>query len=320
VNDTASKTADASPGDVDLSICIISYNTRDMTLACIASVLRETCLSYEIIVVDNASTDGSAEAIAREYPDIHLIAEAENHGFARAHDIAVPACKGKYLLLLNPDTVVLNGAIDTLMTFAETRPNAKIWGGRTLFADGTLNPYSCWRRQTLWSVLMAVTGLSSIFPNSPLFNPEAYGGWKRDTERAVDIVTGCFLLMPRALWDDLGGFDPLFFMYGEEADLCLRARRLGARPCITPDAEIVHYGGVSEKVRADKMVRILKAKISLIDRHFAPATRWAGRMLLRLWPWSRMLATRVLDGSAGSDRAKTWADIWARRTEWWRGY
>lgn len=315
-----------SVSDVDssLSIVVVNYNTRDMTLACIESVYRETKSPFELIVVDNASHDGSAEAIAARFPQVRLLVSDTNLGFAKAHDIAVPQATGEYLLLLNPDTIVLNHAIDKLMAFANRNPESEIWGGRTVFEDGSLNPYSCWRRQSLWTLFCAATGLSSILPNSSVFNAEAYGGWKRDKERNVDIVTGCLLLMRRQFWNRLGGFDPLFFMYGEEADLCLRARELGARPRMTPTAEIVHYGGVSETVRSDKMVRLLNAKMALIDRHFGVVSKPIGRTLLRAWPWSRMFAYRLLTlGSSNSSRtrrAEEWAETWEKRRQWWSGY
>ena len=197
-----------------------------------------------------------------------LLAETANHGFAGANNLAARRARGEYLLLLNPDTLVLDGAVDRLLAFARANPRAGIWGGRTLYGDRSLNPASCWGRMTLWNLFCRASGLTGVFPRSELFNSEAYGGWDRGSERAVDIVTGCFLMIRRETWEALGGFDPAFFMYGEEADLCLRARALGAAPRVTPEAEIVHYGGAADTVRADKMVRLLSGKISLIDRHF----------------------------------------------------
>ena len=308
----------------DISIVIISYNTRQMTLDCIASVYDQTVTPFEIIVVDNASSDGSAEAIARAYPDITVIAETENHGFGPAHEIAERHASAPWLLLLNPDTVVLNGAIDTLLTFAQRTPAAGIWGGRTLFGDGSLNPMSCFGRMTLWSTFCRVAGLNGIFRSSTLFNSEYMGTWPRDSERAVDIVSGCLLLLRRDTWDQLGGFDRIFAMYGEEVDLCLRAHKIGLRPRITPDAEIVHYAGASETVRADKMVRLMRAKMELIKRHFPPATRRLGLGLFALWPLSRRvamgLAGTLLRRPALKDKAKTWAEIWDRRDEWKNGF
>ena len=306
-----------------LSIIVISYNTREMTLACLASVLAETRTPFELIVVDNASTDGSAEAIAESFPDVRLLAESTNHGFAPAHELALPLARAPWVLLLNPDTVVLDGALDKLLAFAEARPEAGIWGGRTVYADGNLNPYSCWGRMTLWSTLCRTMGLSGLLPRSELFNSEVIGDWPRDTIREVDIVTGCLFLMRRADWDALGGFDPVFFMYGEETDLCLRAAAAGHRPAITPAATIVHYGAASETVRADKMVRLLRAKVELIKRHFAPGTRTLGRWTLMGWPLSRALAfglAAMVTGRPGfHERARSWREIWARRREWKAG-
>lgn len=300
-----------------ISIIVVSYNTRDMTLECIRSVYAQTRLDFELIVLDNASTDGSAEAIRSEFPDIRVLAETENHGFAKGNNIAALQARGDYLLLLNPDTVVLDGAIDRLFDFARLTPEAGIWGGRTLYGDRSLNPASCWQRMTLWSLTSQVLGLSSIFRGSAVFNPEGYGGWQRDTEREVDIVSGCFLLIRRRFWEDLAGFDLSFVMYGEEADLCLRARQKGARPRVTPEAQIVHYAGASETVRTDKMIRLLRAKILLIRRHFPAWQRQVGLTMFRLWPFGRYWGTRAF---GRRENSKTWGAIWNRRAEWWNGW
>ena len=302
-----------------LSIIVVSYNTREMTLDCLRSIVTETETPYELIVVDNASGDGSAEAIAAEFPDLDLMAETKNHGFARANNLAVARARGEYILLLNPDTVVHDRALDRLLAYAETTPAARIWGGRTIYADGRLNPYSCWRRMTLWNIFCRTSGLAALFPGSAIFNAEAYGGWDRGNAAPVDIVTGCLFLIRRADWQTLGGFDPAFIMYGEEADLCFRAmRELGAQPHITPEATIVHYGAASERVQADKMVRILRAKMELIRRHFPSWQRAPASALFRLWPLSRRWVAGLVPGRRTS--ADAWREIWARRAEWERGF
>lgn len=313
----------SEPQKIDLSILIVSYNTREMTLAAISSIVAETRdVAYEIIVVDNASTDGSAEAIAAHPARPRLIALSDNIGFGRANNVAGEHAQGDYVLLINPDTVVLDRAIDRLFSFAQTHKRALIWGGRTVFADGSLNPASCWGRITAWNLLTRATGLTGLFPHSGFFNPEAYGGWDRSSVREVDIVSGCFLMTPRPIWLALGGFDPAFFMYGEEADLCLRARRFGARPMVTPAATIVHYGGASEATRAGKMIKLLKAKATLIDRHWPSGTVEIGQYLLMLWPLSRYLAHSAHGLLTGGDRhaAETWKAIWADRNNWRFGY
>lgn len=303
-----------------LSIIVVSYNTREMTLECLRSVFRETTASdFELIVLDNASKDDSANAIDKEFgSEVRLIKSAENLGFAAGNNHAAQLATGEYILLLNPDTVVLDKAIDKLVEFARAFPKAGIWGGKTLFADGSLNPASCWSRQTLWSLFCQALGLSSIFRRSSLFNPEGMGGWNRDGMREVDIVSGCFLLLKRDLWQKLAGFREVFFMYGEEADLCLRARKLDVHPMVSSVATIIHYGGASEKIQADKMVRLLKAKMLLICEHFPPWSKRLGCRLLSLWPISRYLAHSILSifGRPATNRHAVWQQVTKRRNEW----
>jgi N-acetylglucosaminyl-diphospho-decaprenol L-rhamnosyltransferase len=136
-------------------------------------------------------------------------------------------------------------------------------GGRTVFADRTLNSTSAWRFMSIWSLFTQAFGLAKVFDSSDFFNHEGYGGWGRDEVREVEIVTGCFLLIDRELWEQLHGFDESFFMYGEEADLCYRAKSYGAKPLVTPNATIVHYGGASETARAQKIVRLFTGKVMI---------------------------------------------------------
>ena len=303
--------------DPVVSIVVVSYNTRELTLACLASVCRETTLPFELIVVDNASPDGSAAAIAEAFPQVVLLAERENHWFAGGCNLGASRARGKYILHLNPDTLVLDHAIDRLVAFARATPGARIWGGRTLDGAGRLDPASCWGRMTLWNQFCRASGLTAIFARTTLFNGEAYGGWDRSEPGEVDIVSGCFFLMRRVDWEAMGGFDPAFVMYGEEADLCLRAHeRLDARPRITPEATIVHYGGASDTVRGDMMVRLLRAKAELIKRHVPSWQRRPALALMAAWPLTRRLAL----GLAGRPSAAAWTEIWARRAEWRNGF
>lgn len=306
-----------------LTIVIVSYNTREMTLDCLTSIYAETRETpFHVVVLDNMSNDGSPDAIAEAFPQAQLIRSPKNLGFARGNNAAVSQTESELVLLLNPDTVVLDGAIDTLVAFANDNPRAMIWGGRTLFGDRTLNPSSCWRRMTVWNLFCRSTGLAAVFLQSPVFHSEAYGGWSRDTVREVDIVTGCFLLITRKFWDELGGFDGAFFMYGEDADLCLRASACGARPMITPKATIVHYSGASETVLAHKMMRLLTAKISLIKRHWSPPTQSLGVALFRLGPFLRwfVYSTAARLTNRYADAARTWREIWGSRRTWQNGF
>lgn len=305
-----------------VSIVVVSYNTRDLTLSCLASVVRETKeAAYELIVFDNASSDGSADAVRRQFPDLHVIGSAENVGFAEANNRAAAAATGQWLLLLNPDTEILDGAIDRLVAAAEARGEG-IYGGRTVFSDGSLNPSSCFGAMTPWSLACRASGISNLFPWSERLNPESYGRWARDSERRVDIVTGCFLLIPMPLWHRLEGFDPEFFMFGEEVDLCLRAAALGVQRRIIPSATIVHHGGASEPVRGRRMSLVFASKVSLMRRHWRPGTGLAGVLMLQLWAGSRTLLLGL--GARGNPRlarsAEGWRFVWAARRQWRRGF
>jgi N-acetylglucosaminyl-diphospho-decaprenol L-rhamnosyltransferase len=310
--------------DLDLTVIVVSFNTRELTLTSLETLFETTrATRFRCIVYDNASADGSAEAIAAAFPQVEVIAADRNIGFAAANNVVAQTATTPYLLLLNPDTEVHEGAIDRLMDFARARPEAGIWGGRTVFPDGSLNIASCWGQITPWSLFTRATGLSSIFRSSEFFNPEGIGGWQRDSVRDVDIVVGCFLLIKTDLWRDLGGFDLRYYMYGEEADLCLRAKTRGFQPMITPDAEIMHLVGASTTVRADKSVLVLKARATLIRDHWSRGLVPLGLALMWLWAGLRRAGTAPLGLSrtqSHKTRAQLWKTIWTRRREWLSGY
>ena len=307
-------------GTPELSVIIVTYQTCSLTLRAIEAALAQHGPSLEVIVVDNASRDGSAAAIGRSFPQVRLMAQDNNLGFARANNLAADVARGRYFLLLNPDTVALPGAFAEITDFARLWPHAMIWGGRVVGADGKTNPRSCGRRPTLWSVVAVAAGLGAIWPNSPFFNGEAMPGWARDEMRHVDIVIGCFLLISREGWSQLGGFDPAYFMYGEDIDLCLRAARLGGRPAITPRATIVHEEGASQG-RGPREIQLLAARIRYVREHLprfqrAPAI-WAIRagVILRLAGY--LCAGPFRKQRFNLARMK---HVWAMRDLWWNGY
>ena len=303
---------------MDLSVIIVSYNTRQFTLECLASVYEQTKgIEFEVILVDNDSADGSPQAVAEHFPQATLFALKENLGFAAGNNFAAEHASGEYLLLLNPDTVVLDSALQNLLAFARSRPQAGIVGGRTLYGDRSLNPMSCWARPTLWSQFCIATGLSRIFKQSRLFDSETYGRWPRDTERQVDIVTGCLFLLSRSLWNELNGFDPIFFQRGEEADMCLRARSLGYRPRITPTATIIHYGGLSETVEAEKVIRNYKARTWIMERHWPRPLVPLGKALHLAAAGHRNLAAVLLSLlRRPRSTPSIWHEVWRDRKRW----
>lgn len=310
---------DAGEAAPDLSVIVVNWNTREMTLACLRSLHAETRdASFETIVVDNGSHDGSARAIASEFPQVRLIAEKANHGFARANNIAAESARGKRLLLLNSDTVVLDRAVDRLLGFASAHPDARIWGGRTVFADGRVNLGSAWGRLTAWSAFCYATGLSRLLGRWTAFDPEAMRAWDRSDERMVDIVSGCFFLIDADLWRSLGGFDADFFMYAEEADLCARAIAAGARPRVTPAATIVHHGGGSAPQRSATLKALFRGKLALARKHLSPRSAAIVRASYTFVAASRAaaLSATALVARSQRDKATTWRAVWSGRREW----
>jgi hypothetical protein len=306
-----------------VSVIIVSWNTRQLTLACLESLYRTTeRKDLEVIVVDNASVDGTPELVKAHFPHARVLVSAANLGFGRAVNLAATGATGRYLLLLNPDTIVLDDAVDRLLHFAELNPAARIWGGGTLFEDETTNPSSCWELPTLWSVFCNAFALCHLFPGSTLFNSESFGGWSRDTVREVGMISGCFLLIEQTLFRSLGGFDPLFFMYGEDADLCARARNFGARPLFTPDAAIVHLGRQSDTAGKTSSY-LMGARIELARRLLPPYQAWLAERLVVAGVALRRLAygaLRILvrDGIR-VEKADAWRFTWSCRHLWRHG-
>ncbi len=230
----------------DVTVVIVNYETRDDTVACVASVLEHLDgVDAQVVVVDNGSRDGSAAALRAAHPGIDVVEAGENLGFARAVNRGAALARGEFVLLLNPDALMLEHSLPRLIGFARENPQYRIVGGRTLRADLTLEPSSCWGAPTLWSLSMYATMLSTVFRRSRLFDPESLGTWQRDTIREVPIITGCLLLIRRDDFVELGGMDEDFFLYGEDAEFSMRAAARGMARVVYPPAAIIHTVGGS---------------------------------------------------------------------------
>ncbi len=311
---------DVPPARSELTVIIVNWNTRQLTLKAVETLLKNAGdVRMDVVVWDNGSTDGSAEALAARFPEIRLIRHPENVGFAQAHNLLMPTIATEWVLLLNSDTETYPDAIANLLEFSKRNPQAGITGGRTYFPDGSLNPTSCWNKMTIWSLFCSATGLTRAFKSSTLFNPEGLGSWQRDSVRQVDIVTGCLFMLKRSTWDELGGFLPKYFMYGEEFDMCLRAAKHGYRPMITPDARVMHMGGASARLPEDRLFQQSRSRASFIRDHWSPLAIPVGISLMRLWAFVRMAAARLRSSDEGEE-ARIWTNIWRRRGEWLKGY
>jgi N-acetylglucosaminyl-diphospho-decaprenol L-rhamnosyltransferase len=303
----------------DVSVLLVTYRCRDEAAACLRSIHETTEReNVEIVLLDNASGDGTVELVRSDFPDVRLIASPENLGFALGVNRAAEQATGEFVLLLNPDMEVHPGAIESLVAFARAHPQHGLYGGRTLDPDGTVNPGSCWGAPSLWSLFCFAALLSTTFKHSRLFDPESLGGWQRDTVREVDIVTGCLLLARRTLWEELGGFDTRFFMYGEDADLSFRAKALGYRPAITPDAVVTHEIGVSSATREDKLILLFQGKATLLRKHWRGLRLRLGLLLLQAGVGLRALLAVL--GRRTDPRAAAWRQVWRERKSWLAGY
>lgn len=312
------------PVTPSVSIVIVSWNTREILRDCLRSIIEDAGpVSYEVIVVDNASADDSVEMVRREFPDVRLIENADNRGFAAANNQGIAVAEGRYVLLLNSDTIVLDQAIAKTVAFADARPDAGIVGCRVLNGDRTLQP-TCFMYPSLFNMLLSSTYLYKLWPKSRLFGREQMTWWQRDDVREVDVVTGCFMLVRREAIDQIGVMDERFFMYAEETDWCYRFKEAGWKVLFTPAGEIIHLGGQSSnRVRVEMTVQLRLSILHFIRKHHCGIYHWLACQLVLLFFVLRIPAWLVVYavGRERREMAKSkleayWAGI--RRIPVWR--
>jgi len=227
--------------------------------------------------------------VREEFPWVTLIEPHANLGFGRANNLAYRHSTGRYVLLLNPDTVILDRAIERLVKFADEHPEAGAVGGRTLKADLSLERSCCWGAPGLWPLVCKSVGLHLIFRRSALFNREAMDWWPRDTVREVDVITGCFFMLQRDVYETTGGFDEQFFMYAEEVDLCWRVKKLGKKLMFCPQAQIIHLVGASAaKAKPNRVYQINLGLLKLFRKHYGTGYMRTANLLMWMF-----YATRV---------------------------
>jgi GT2 family glycosyltransferase len=254
--------------EVEVSIVIVSWNTRDILRNCISSIYDQTVnISFEVIVVDNASCDNSSSMVKDKFSQVIPVENQENKGFAAANNQGIAVAKGHYILLLNSDTLILGNAIHQTVKFADAHPEAAVVGCKVLNPDKTLQQ-TCFMFPSLSNMLLSSTYLYKLFPRSKFFGRERMSWWDRNDVREVDVVTGCFMLVRRRAIEQTGLLDERFFVYGEETDWCYRFKKGGWKVLFTPDAEIIHLGGQSSKRISIEMTLQLRGSILLfIKKH-----------------------------------------------------
>lgn len=272
---------------VPLSIVIVSWNTRDLLAGCLQSIGHRG--SQEIIVVDNASSDGSAMMVRERFPHVRLIENRSNVGFARANNQALEVAKGDYLLLLNSDTVVRPRALGSLLGFMQDHPRAGACGSRLLNSDGSLQP-ACHPMLTPGRELWRLVFLDRIWPRASY----RMGAWDLVTPRRVDVIKGACLMLRREALDQVGPLDEAYFMYTEEVDLCYRLSQAGWELWYVPDAQVIHYGEASSKQAQEEMyIQLYRSKVQFY-RKFGGERRAAQfRRYLRLAYTPRWIAAAL---------------------------
>ncbi len=237
----------------ELSIIIVNYNTRDLLDDCLESLYAAERPSggMEIIVVDNASGDGSQAMARQKYPDARLIASQENLGFARANNRGAAVAQGQYLLFLNSDTKVEPRALVEPLGYLKAHPQTGAITVHLVYPDGRRDPDNHRGFPTPWNSLCHFSGLGRLFPRSPRLNGyfQAYRDFSQT--HAIDVIAGSFMMMPAAVCRELGGWDETYFFYGEDIDLCYRLRQAGYVIIYYPHVRVLHYKGASSGLRKE---------------------------------------------------------------------
>lgn len=251
-----------------VSIIIVNWNTSKLLEDSLRSIYAETKSRFkEVIVVDNASTDDSCEMVRDKFPDVKLIENTTNFGFAHANNQGISIAQGGYVLLLNSDTVVLNNAISKTVSFADKHPQAAVVGCRVLKPDMSVQA-SCFKFPSVFNMLLSCTYLNKLFPHSHFFGREAMTWWDKNDSREIDVVCGCFMLVRQKAIEAVGMLDEQFFIYGEETDWCYRFKQAGWKVMFTPMAEIIHFGGQSSrKVKGEMLIQLRLSILKFIRKH-----------------------------------------------------
>ncbi len=286
----------------DVSIVIVNWNTRELLRNCLQSIMDQTQAAHEVIVVDNNSSDGSAQMVRDSFPDVVLIANSDNKGFAGANNQGLRIVRGGHVLLLNPDTLILEGAIDKSLAWLAQRPDVgclgcQVWETvdviqRTSFADPGLVNLS-----------IVEFGLMGLARKVPFFGRPWYVGWDRKSEREVDVVSGMFMLVPRDVMNKVGILDDAFFVYSEEADWCRRIRDAGYKCVFAPVARIMHLDGGGKstvQIRSRMYVQMQKSHLIYVRKHDG----WLSFQLTRLIFVASSLLRLALFGALQVGRRK----------------
>ncbi len=270
----------------DISVCIVSWNVADDLRACLESLrAQRTPPAFEVIVADNASRDESVTMVREQFPEVRLIVNDANLGFARATNQTLRAARGRYLLMLNPDTVLEADALARLVECGDAHPQAGIIAPRLVYPDGSLQ-YSARRFPTIAAAVFRNTFLGRLFPNAAASARYVMADWAHDEEREVDWVSGACLMIRREAYEQVGELDEGFVWGSEDVDYCYRTHQAGWSVVFTPATTVVHAVGRStDQAVVPTIVRTHRGMYRLYRKHFASSA--AARPLVWLGVWVR---------------------------------
>lgn len=237
----------------DLSVIIVNYNTKDLLYDCLKSIKKavKPANGLEIIVVDNASVDGSQEMVKKEFPNIILIQSKKNLGFSKGNNLGVKKATGKYLLFLNSDTKISSKSLVKPLKFLRTHPRIGALTVKLVLGNGQIDPDNHRGFPTPWTSLTHFSGLNKVFPKSRIFN-NYYQSYKDFSKiHRIELPAGSYLMMPSKLFSKLKGWDESYFFYGEDIDLSYRIHEAGYDIVYYPKVEVIHYKGASSGLRKE---------------------------------------------------------------------
>jgi GT2 family glycosyltransferase len=271
---------------VRLSIVIVNWNTRELLANCLESIYNShPRFPFEVIVVDNASSDGSAEMVRELFPKVRLLENRENAGFAKATNQGINLLDSEYVLLLNPDTLVLSDALQVLVDFMDAHQEAGAAGSRILNPDGSLQT-SCYVTPTLLREFARLFHLETVHPKSSY----RMDRWDTDTPRRVEIIQGDCLLLRKVALDQVGLLDEEFFIYSEDVDLCYRLQKASWALYWVPQAQLIHYGGQSTRqVAAEMFLKLYQGKLMYFRKHHGKTVAFGYKILLLIAALPRFL-------------------------------
>ena len=255
---------------MDLSIIIVNYNTNKLLANTIQSVINTVAsIKYEIIVVDNASIDGSIEMLKQQYPQVNLIENKDNLGFPKANNIGIKEATGRYILLLNSDTIVLGNCLQRCLDYMDSNIEVGALGCKLLLANGNLD-HACKRGfPTPEASLSYILKLHKLFPASKKFGQYTLNYLPNNEINEVDALTGAFMMVRKEVINKVGLLDETFFMYGEDLDWCFRIKEAGYKVVYYPEAVTIHYkGGSSKRKRYKTIYEFHRAMYIFYNKHY----------------------------------------------------